>query len=74
MADQVDIIAPMPCSIVEISVGIGDPVEIGAQVMVIESMKMEVPILSEAPGTVSEILVGPGDAVEADAVLIRLNA
>lgn len=74
MADQVNIIAPMPCSIVEISVGIGDPVEIGAQVMVIESMKMEVPILSEVSGNVSEVLVAPGDAVEAEAVLMRLKA
>lgn len=39
-------------------VGADDPI------LIVESMKMEIPISSEKPGTVVELLVGEGDAVE----------
>lgn len=41
----------------------GDRVEAGDTLLVIESMKMEIPVIVEDGGTVKEILVKPKDAV-----------
>ena len=48
----------------------GDSVKQGDAVVIIESMKMEIPVLAEAAGTVTEIRVAPGDVVQADDVLM----
>jgi biotin carboxyl carrier protein len=41
----------------------GDRVEAGDTLIIIESMKMEIPVLTEDGGTVTEILVGEKDPV-----------
>ena len=41
----------------------GDKVDSGDVLVVIESMKMEIPVITEDAGTVKEILVGEKDAV-----------
>ncbi len=41
----------------------GDKVESGDTLVVIESMKMEIPVITEDGGTVTEILVKPKDPV-----------
>ncbi|MCR9277559.1 MAG: acetyl-CoA carboxylase biotin carboxyl carrier protein subunit [Pseudomonadaceae bacterium] len=53
--------------------------EVGQQVaeddvlMILESMKMEIPVLAPADGTVAEILVAVEEAVDEDQVLARLS-
>jgi acetyl-CoA carboxylase biotin carboxyl carrier protein len=47
----------------KIIVEVGDRIEAGKTVMILESMKMEIPILVEDPGAVLEILVNEGDSV-----------
>ena len=42
--------------------------------LLLESMKMEIPVLSEIPGTVVEIAVAPGDVIQEGDLLIRLEA
>jgi biotin carboxyl carrier protein len=50
---------------------VGDRIEAGEPVMLIESMKMQIPVLVEETGTLRQILVGKGDAVtEGQAVAI----
>lgn len=56
MAD-IAVESPITGVIVEISVSVGEEVEDGDLLVVIESMKMENEILSEYDGTVKEILV-----------------
>ncbi len=56
----------------EVNVAVGDAVAIGDEVVVLESMKMELPVESEVAGTVTEVLCAPGDPVEAGQVLVRL--
>ena len=56
MAD-IAVESPITGVIVEVSVSVGEEVEDGDLLMVIESMKMENEILSEYNGTVKEILV-----------------
>lgn len=48
----------------QVLVAAGSQVEADGTVMVVESMKMEIPIASEHAGTVVELRVGEGDAVE----------
>lgn len=50
-------------SVWQIALAPGDPVAAGDTVMVLESMKMEIPVLAEDPGTLVEVLVAEGQAV-----------
>jgi acetyl-CoA carboxylase biotin carboxyl carrier protein len=55
----------------KIEVSVGDRVEEGDTVAVLESMKMEMPVEAEDEGTVREILVQEGQAVsEGDALVV----
>ncbi len=57
------ILAEMVASVLSVAVGPGDTVEVGDTVILMESMKMEIPVLAEVAGTVSEIVVSAGDVV-----------
>ncbi|MGC8512306.1 MAG: biotin carboxylase N-terminal domain-containing protein [Acidimicrobiales bacterium] len=61
---------PMQGTIVKVLVSVGDEVEVGQAVTVLEAMKMENNITSEAAGTVTEIMVAPGDSVGAGDVVV----
>ena len=56
----------------KIEVKVGDPVSEGTVVVILESMKMEMPVEAEDEGTVAEILIQEGQAVTEGAPLIRL--
>lgn len=47
----------------KIEVGIGDPVEEDDVMMILESMKMEIPVLAPSAGTVKAILIDEGVAI-----------
>ena len=53
---------------------VGQVVKAGEAILIIESMKMEIPIESSSPGTVREILVSEGDQVQQDSVVAILSA
>ncbi len=61
--------APMQGTIVQVLVAVGDAVEAGQAVLVLEAMKMENHINAEMAGTVAEIRVKPGDGVGTGDVL-----
>ena len=65
--------APMPGRIVSVSVTVGDKVETGRGVVVIEAMKMENELRAHAGGTVREIRVSEGDTVDKNAVLVVIG-
>ena len=55
----------------KIEVAVGDQVEEGDTVAILESMKMEMPVEAEDEGTVKEILVQEGQSVsEGDALVV----
>tara|TARA_B100002052_G_C15656480_1_gene495236 strand:+ start:335 stop:544 length:210 start_codon:yes stop_codon:yes gene_type:complete len=57
----------------KINVKVGQKVDIGDTVVILESMKMEIPIESELRGIVKEILVNEGDHVNENQELITLE-
>jgi acetyl-CoA/propionyl-CoA carboxylase biotin carboxyl carrier protein len=68
-----NITVPMQGTIVKVLVKVGDQVEAGQAVTVLEAMKMENNITAESAGTVKEIKVGPGDAVGAGDVVVVIG-
>jgi acetyl-CoA carboxylase biotin carboxyl carrier protein len=68
-----DIAAHITGNVWKIEVAIGDQVEDGDTVAILESMKMEIPVESEDDGTVKEIRCAEGDSVSEGDVLIVLD-
>ena len=66
--------APMPGKVVQVLVEAGAAVTQGAQLMVLEAMKMEHAITAPGDGVVSEVHYGVGDLVEEGAELIAFEA
>lgn len=67
------LVAPMPGMIVRVNVEVGDNVQSGQAVVVMEAMKMENDLRTQSSGIVSAVRVKPGDAVEKGAVLVELS-
>jgi len=65
--------ATMAGTVLQVLVAPGDSVEMGQDVVILESMKMEVPIQSDYKGTVKEVKVEPGSFVGDGEVLIELE-
>ncbi len=66
--------APMTGTIVAHGVAVGEPVEKGAVMIIMEAMKMEHSIRAPAAGTVVEFYCQPGDLVNGGAELLRFEA
>ena len=64
------ICAEMVANVFSVTVTEGDRVEAGATLLVLESMKMEIPVLCETGGMVTEVKVQPGDVVQEGDVLV----
>ena len=56
--------AEMVANVWKVVVGPGDVVADGDTLVILESMKMEIPVLAEGSGTVAEVLVAEGDVVQ----------
>ncbi len=65
--------APLPGTITEVKVNVGDNVNQGDVVMVLEAMKMQNNIESEVTGTVTSITVKQGENVMEGAVLLTIG-
>ena len=65
--------APLPGTITSIAVKVGDKVNTGDTVLVLEAMKMQNNIEAEQSGTVTSIAVNPGDSVMEGTVLLTIE-
>jgi acetyl-CoA carboxylase biotin carboxyl carrier protein len=68
-----DIEAHITGNIWKIEVAVGDSVSDGDTVVILESMKMEIPVESEEDGTVKEIRCAEGQAVSEGDILVVLE-
>lgn len=70
---QVHIVSELVANVLNISVAVGDTVEVGAEIALEESMKMEIPVLTEVAGRVVEVKVQPGDVVQEGEILAVID-
>jgi acetyl-CoA carboxylase biotin carboxyl carrier protein len=56
--------AEMVANVWKVVVSAGDAVEDGDTLVILESMKMEIPVVAESAGTVQELRVNEGDVVQ----------
>jgi acetyl-CoA carboxylase biotin carboxyl carrier protein len=59
-----EIRAEMVANVWKVVAAEGDPVADGDTLVILESMKMEIPVLSEGSGTVSRMAVAEGDVIQ----------
>jgi biotin carboxyl carrier protein len=62
MADEIR--AEMVANVWKVVKAAGDAVEEGDTLVILESMKMEIPVLAETDGVLKELAVGEGDVVQ----------
>lgn len=68
-----NLITQMPGKIVKISVKVGDSVQKGDTLIILEAMKMENEIKSSLDGEIKEIHVKPGQAVESGFLMMEIE-
>jgi acetyl-CoA carboxylase biotin carboxyl carrier protein len=65
--------AEMVANVWKVVVNQGDSVEEGDTLVILESMKMEIPVVTESAGTVSELKVAEGDVVQEGDVIAVID-
>ena len=68
-----EVVAPMPGLVLSVAVSVGDSVEKGDQLLILEAMKMENILAASAAGTVQEVHIEPGQAVDKSQVLVTFE-
>jgi biotin carboxyl carrier protein len=64
--------AEMVANVLSVLVSAGDEVAPGQPVVIMESMKMEIPVLAEVGGAVATVFVTEGDVVQEGDVMVEL--
>ncbi|AZZ83664.1 MULTISPECIES: biotin/lipoyl-binding carrier protein [Gordonia] len=64
-----DVVAEIVASVLEVLVAPGQQIEVGDTLVLLESMKMEIPVLAEEPGTIADLKVKVGDVIQAGDVI-----
>jgi len=67
-----EIVAEMVANVWKVVAAPGTVLAVGDTVVILESMKMEIPVLAEAPGTLTELRVREGDVVQEGDILAVL--
>jgi biotin carboxyl carrier protein len=67
------VVAEMVASVHSFESAIGDHVSAGDTLLILESMKMEIPVLAEHSGVISEFAVAVGDVVNEGDLLVILK-
>ncbi|WP_291012869.1 biotin/lipoyl-binding carrier protein [Hydrogenophaga sp.] len=68
-----NIIADITGTVWKVEVAVGQAVAQGDTLLIVESMKMEIPVSAEAAGVVKEIFVAEGDMVESGMTVLQLG-
>lgn len=68
-----DVTSPLDAAVVSIAANVGDVVEPGAPIVILEAMKMEVIVSAKVEGVLAAILVEPGVTVRRGAVIAEMT-
>ncbi len=71
MAEEIR--AEMVANVISVLVTVGEAVTAGQPVVIMESMKMEIPVLAEFGGQVARVNVDAGDVVQEGDVMVELT-
>ena len=71
--NEVKLETPVQGTVWKVVTKVGQNVEAGGTVLIVESMKMEIPVDSPSSGIVSELFVSEGDQVEQDSVVAVID-
>jgi biotin carboxyl carrier protein len=71
VADEIR--AEMVANVWKVVASAGDQVSDGDTLVILESMKMEIPVVAESDGTVAEIAVAEGDVVQEGDLIARVE-
>ncbi len=69
----IELKADITGSIWKILKSVGEPVAEDEAILILESMKMEIPIASPEAGTIAAILVAEGDTVRDGTIVVRVD-
>ena len=72
-AGSIEVKASVPGKVCKVEASVGQNVTAGATIVILESMKMEIPVVAPEAGTVASIDVAEGASVESGDVLATLN-
>ena len=68
-----DVVAEMVANVMKVTVSAGERVAVGDTLVLLESMKMEIPVLAEHAGTVAAVKVAAGDVIQEGDVLVSID-
>lgn len=68
-----EIVAEMVANVIQVVVAPDETVQAGDTIVLLESMKMEIPVLTERAGTVDQVRVSEGDVVQEGDILAILR-
>jgi acetyl-CoA carboxylase biotin carboxyl carrier protein len=68
-----DVRAEIVATVLEVVVNEGDQIRVGDTVVLLESMKMEIPVLAEYGGTVTKVNVAVGDNIQAGHLIAEIS-
>jgi biotin carboxyl carrier protein len=71
VADEIR--AEMVANVWKVVAAAGDSVDDGDTLVILESMKMEIPVLAESSGVIAEIAVNEGDVVQEGDLIARVE-
>ena len=72
-AGSVKVAASVPGKVLKIAASVGQAVKAGDNIVILESMKMEIPVVAPQDGTVASIDVAEGASVENGDTLATMN-
>lgn len=68
-----DVRADMVANVMEIHVSEGATLNVGDTIVLLESMKMEIPVIAEESGIISRVAVSVGDVVQEGDLLVTID-
>jgi biotin carboxyl carrier protein len=68
-----DVRADMVANVMEIYVAEGDTLNVGDTIVLLESMKMEIPVIAEESGNISRVAVSVGDVVQEGDLIVSIS-